>query len=168
MNEEDRRAVAEYRSGHGEGPFLAADAVVTSADGLVLLVRRSKPPQKGRLAFPGGFLDRDETLFDCALRELAEETGLDLHASPEAEPRAKLLRDAPDRDPRARIVSVAFHFVLSGTASARPVKGGDDAAEALWIRVDPSMQPRDFYADHFAILGDLGLLPGPEPSHQQV
>lgn len=165
MNEEDRRAIEEYRNRHGQGPFLATDAVMTSADGFVLLVRRSKPPQKGRLAFPGGFLERDETLLDSALRELAEETGLELRGGPEAEPQGRLLRDAPDRDPRARIVSAAFHFALPKEASAYPVKGADDAADASWIRLDPSMQPRDFYADHFAILGDFGLLPG--ASHQQ-
>lgn len=165
MIEEDRRAIREYRDRHGEGPFLATDAVVTSADGFVLLVRRSKPPQKGRLAFPGGFLERDETLLDGALRELAEETGLDLRDRPDAKPRGRLMRDAPDRDPRARIVSVAFHFTVPGKASAYSVKGADDAAEASWTRLEPSMKPQDFYADHFAILGDFGLLPN--TFHQQ-
>jgi bifunctional NMN adenylyltransferase/nudix hydrolase len=167
MNEEDRRAIEEYRSRHGEGPFLATDAVVSSADGLVLLVRRSKPPQKGRLAFPGGFLKRDETLFDGALRELAEETGLDLRGGPQAKPRGWLLRDAPDRDPRARIVSAAFHFALPKKASAYPVKGADDAAEASWMKLDSSLKPQDFYADHFAILRDFGLLPEADLSHQE-
>lgn len=154
--EEDRRAVEEYRRQYGGGPFLAVDAVVTSNDGYVLLVRRSGPPQKGRLALPGGFLGTDETLLAAALRELEEETGLRL-SSGQARPAERLLRDAPGRDPRARIVSVAFHFPLTQDAADLPVKGADDAADASWMKLDASMGPDDFYADHYGILQEFGL-----------
>ena len=42
----------------------------------MLLVERGGEPYKGCWAFPGGFLNMDETTDECAVRELEEETGL--------------------------------------------------------------------------------------------
>ena len=41
-----------------------------------MLVRRANPPRAGTWGMPGGKIDRGETLFQAAARELAEETGL--------------------------------------------------------------------------------------------
>lgn len=152
--EEDRRAVAAYRAKRGKGPFLAADVVVVSGDNHVLLVRRSSPPQRGRFAFPGGFVEHDETFFQAALRELEEETGLGLGNTRAA---AQSLRDAPDRDPRARIVSVAFLFRLDARAETLEIRAGGDAGAAAWKVVPGSLEPNDFFADHFDILRAFGL-----------
>ena len=62
-------------------PAVTADIVVFSFDGTnlnVLLIKRGNEPYKGHWAFPGGFLEPDETLEDAARRELKEETGLKL------------------------------------------------------------------------------------------
>jgi 8-oxo-dGTP diphosphatase len=53
--------------------------VVRSSDGLVLVGRRRAEPGQA-LAVPGGKLDPGETVEECAVRELAEETGLVLDA----------------------------------------------------------------------------------------
>jgi ADP-ribose pyrophosphatase YjhB (NUDIX family) len=56
-------------------PIPVAVVLVPIGNGL-LLVRRGIEPKKGQLAFPGGFLDCDETWREGAARELVEETGI--------------------------------------------------------------------------------------------
>ena len=54
-------------------PAVTADIVVFSFDGTnlnVLLIKRGNEPYKGQWAFPGGFLEPDETLEEAARREL--------------------------------------------------------------------------------------------------
>ena len=58
---------------------VTADAVLfAEKDGqtYVLLIQRGNEPYKGCWAFPGGFLEMDETVARCAERELEEETGI--------------------------------------------------------------------------------------------
>ena len=45
-------------------------------DGQVLLMKRTKEPNLGLWVAPGGKIERDESPYECALRELFEETGL--------------------------------------------------------------------------------------------
>jgi len=59
---------------------VTADAVVLTREPRprVLLIRRRLPPFAGAWAFPGGFIEMDETLEQSARRELREETGLEV------------------------------------------------------------------------------------------
>ena len=59
-------------------PAVTADCIVMTRDDdpKVLLIQRGHEPFKGCWAFPGGFLNMDETTEQCAIRELEEETGL--------------------------------------------------------------------------------------------
>lgn len=126
-------------------PAVTADCVVlgVASDGSrrLLLIRRHNEPYQGCWAFPGGFLDMDETLEQCARRELKEETGLDLHCE------FKEVRSfsSVDRDPRGRTITVAF---LVETPLAT-VTGGDDASDACWFPLD-ALPPLAF--DHDEIL----------------
>ncbi|MFB7941487.1 NUDIX hydrolase [Streptomyces sp. NPDC056049] len=54
---------------------VAASAVVTDGDGRVLLQRRR---DNGLWALPGGAMDMDDSLPGAAVREVKEETGLDV------------------------------------------------------------------------------------------
>lgn len=111
-------------------PSVTTDCVIFGYDGRdmkVLLVKRGREPYKGKWAFPGGFLNMDESADVGALRELCEETGL----------RAANVTQfhtftAPGRDPRERVISVAYYAFVR----LQEVKGGDDAAEASWYRLD--------------------------------
>ena len=90
----------------------------------VLLIQRGIEPYKGKWAFPGGFMQIDETVEECARRELEEETGLK-NASVE---QFYTFSDV-NRDPRERVITVA-HYALVRLSE---VKGGDDAASAQWF-----------------------------------
>ena len=111
-------------------PAVTADCVVFGFDekGLkILLVERGKDPYKGCWAFPGGFMNIDETAEQCAKRELKEETGLEI-ANIE---QFHTFTDV-NRDPRERVITVAYF----GFARLSEVKGGDDAARAQWFAIN--------------------------------
>ncbi|MBO7348230.1 MAG: NUDIX hydrolase [Bacteroidaceae bacterium] len=60
-------------------PAVTTDCVIFGFDGTkprVLLIERANEPYKGCWAFPGGFVNMDESCEQGALRELQEETGL--------------------------------------------------------------------------------------------
>lgn len=114
-----------------------------------LVVTRGSEPFKGRLALPGGFVDPDEDLCPAVIRELSEETGIDIEAK-DVEQLASYGR--PDRDPRMRTVSVAHLVVLPDLPD--PV-GGDDADDAQWRPVSWLLARRDCLGfDHSDILRD--------------
>lgn len=108
-------------------PMLTADCVVVNPRSEVLLIRRGNEPFRGCWALPGGFMEMDETIERCAVRELQEETGILVDES-----RAVLVGvfSRPGRDPRGRTVTVAYRVDLEEEVD---VKGSDDAAEARWF-----------------------------------
>lgn len=57
----------------------ACGMVFYTEDGHILFERRAKNPGKGKLGFPGGFIDPDETVEEACVRECLEETGLTLN-----------------------------------------------------------------------------------------
>lgn len=111
-------------------PMLTADCVVVRSGSEVLLVRRGGEPFKGCWALPGGFMEMDETIEHCAVRELEEETGLRFA---ERDLRLIGVYSAPGRDPRGRTVTAAYmvELVEQKAENGRPV-AGDDAAEVRW------------------------------------
>ncbi len=54
----------------------AVGLVIAAADNKILFEKRAKEPRKGFLAFPGGFVDPDETAEQACIRECIEETGV--------------------------------------------------------------------------------------------
>ena len=107
-------------------PAVTADAIVITKEPTpkVLLIERADEPFKGHWAFPGGFMNMDETTEACAIRELKEETGLELDNPKQIGTYSEI-----DRDPRGRTISVVYLFEIE---SERKVTGQDDAAKARW------------------------------------
>ena len=103
-------------------PYLTTDGIIELYDGdtfkgIVLIERKNDP--KG-LALPGGFVDVGERVEDALIREMQEETNLEVEIR-------KLLGvySDPKRDPRFHTASVVF----IAKAQGQP-QGGDDAKEA--------------------------------------
>ena len=121
-----RRAARRYP----ERPIVGVLVVVLRGD-TVLIVQRKQQPNAGRWGFPGGVLELGETVFEGAMRELMEETGI------AAEPAGFLdIHDAITRDDDGR---VQFHYTLIAVRSVwRSGEGvaGDDAADCAWTTRD--------------------------------
>lgn len=111
-------------------PAVTSDCVIFGFDGVaikVLLIQRGIEPYKGKWAFPGGFMQIDETVEECAKRELEEETGLKTTSVEQF----YTFTDV-NRDPRERVITVA-HYAL---VRLEEVKGGDDARSAQWFAMN--------------------------------
>lgn len=112
-------------------PALTVDCVVfgyeAKASSLkVLLIRRKLPPFEGTWALPGGFVQVDESVEAAAMRELAEETGVE----------GVFLEQlytfgAVKRDPRERVVSVAYYALVS--LQRHKLQAATDASDAQWF-----------------------------------
>jgi len=110
-------------------PVVGVGGVVVH-EGRVLLIRRGKPPLYGRWVVPGGTVELGEPLQEALVRELREETGL------EVEPLELLTAfDRIERDGER----VLYHYVIvdylcrwrSGEARA-----ASDALDVAWARLD--------------------------------
>ena len=106
-----------------------ATAVTIIHDGKILLVQRAVEPKKGLWSLPAGFLEVDETVEQCAVREVKEETNLD------AELTALLAVYSVFDDPRY----VCLLVVYSGKILGGELKCGDDASGAKFF--PPSALP---------------------------
>ena len=126
-------------------PAVTADCVVITkeAEPKVLLIQRGADPYKGCWAFPGGFMNMDETTEQCAIRELEEETGLKVSTVRQIGAYSKV-----DRDPRGRTITVAYLAIIDKPAQ---VTGQDDAAKAEWF---PLSALPELAFDHADIMED--------------
>ena len=104
--------------------MLAVGAVVVN-DGSLLMVRRGKEPGKGLWSIPGGRVEPNELLVDAVVREVKEETSLDVEV-------VELLGilEVPGEP----------HYVILDHVAV--VKGdteptaGDDADEVKWVALE--------------------------------
>jgi mutator protein MutT len=109
-------------------PIVGVGAVIIDDD-RVLLVKRAHEPLKGEWSLPGGAVEVGESLEAALVREVREETCLDVAVGPLVEVLDRIGRDANDR--------VEYHFVIvdylcrvaSGTATC-----GSDAEAVQWAQ----------------------------------
>ncbi len=107
----------------------------------ILLINRGNHPFKGSWALPGGFLRPNETIEECAYREITEEANV----TPVSLMPVGVFSE-PGRDPRGWIISNAFASIISEDSVIQT--SGDDASDAQWfdIRFEQSKEG-DYHLD---------------------
>ena len=105
-----------------------------------LCVRRAKEPAKGTLDLPGGFSDLYETSEEGVMREVKEETGLDVAA-------VEFLFSIPNQYVYSGFtVHTMDMFYRCRVNSCEGARAADDASELLWLR------PEDIHPEDFGLL----------------
>lgn len=113
----------------------------------VLLIRRKKWPHEGQWALPGGFCMETESMHECALRELQEETGVaDVHME------YFNVYSKPGRDPRGWMISHAY-FALVREEALDNRQAASDAEDVRLFPVREALE-MDLAFDHRTILED--------------
>lgn len=119
-------------------PCSATAAFIVNDRDEMLVVRRAKEPAKGTLDLPGGFVDMGETVEEGMVREIKEETGLDvdhiqyLFSSPNVYVYSGMGVHTLDMD-----------FLVRVHSDSLAVSAADDAAEAFWLPIN-EVNPADF------------------------
>ena len=118
------------RREYPDRPLLGVGAIIVQ-NSRVLLVRRANPPLQGEWSIPGGLVEAGETIKEALIREVREETGLEIEPVKLVEVFERILRD--------KDAQVQYHFVLidylcrviSGKAVA-----SSDVTDLIWTTVD--------------------------------
>ena len=115
--------------GYPDRPFVGVGAVVWRGDEF-LLIRRGKAPRLGDWSLPGGAQEVGETVFEAAVREIREETAIEITVTGLID-----VIDSIHRDDDGR---VNFHFTLIDVSAewrAGEAKPGSDALTTAWFRL---------------------------------
>lgn len=88
-------------------PIVGVGAVIVD-HARVLLVQRGREPLKGKWSLPGGALELGESLTEGLVREVREETGLEVEAAELIE-----LLDRIVRQPAAEGGRIRYHYVIA-------------------------------------------------------
>lgn len=155
---EEKKVVDAYRERAKAYPFpivaVTCDAVVVQS-GHILLVKRRAHPGRGLWALPGGYFDalNDDTPLDGILRELEEETKIDVPKKV-LQGCVKQIKDfgAKGRSQLGRSITFAAHIALPGGEWKLPkVKGSDDAEKAKWVPFS-DIKRELLFDDHYDII----------------
>lgn len=124
-------------------PSITTDVIVLRKsinNNEILLIKRKNEPYKDCWALPGGFMEINETLKECAIRELHEETGLCIDIE---KLETVTILDDVNRDSRGRVISVVYFSTVEENAKAI---ASDDAKELKWF--DVTKLPKNIAFDH--------------------
>ena len=95
----------------------------------ILLVERGKQPLKGYWSLPGGVLELGEQLGAAIVREVKEETGLEVQPVNVVEIFERIMRDKAGK-PEYHYVLVDYFCKVTGGE----LMAGDDSSKAEWVK----------------------------------
>jgi ADP-ribose pyrophosphatase YjhB (NUDIX family) len=130
-------------------PLVGVGAVIVR-DGSVLLVQRGTEPALGRWSIPGGLIEVGEALAEAVVREVREETGLDVEPVELIELLDRIHRDGN---------RIRYHYVIADylcRVAGGTLKAASDAAAVRWV--EPEEWNR-LDAENQAVEGALVLDP---------
>lgn len=107
-------------------PLVGVGAVIVH-EGRVLLVQRGHEPLKGRWSIPGGLIEIGEMLHEAVVREVKEETGLDVELIELVELLDRIHREGE---------RVRYHYVIADylcRVVGGTLKAADDADAVRWV-----------------------------------
>ena len=153
---EEYNFIKDYKASWDVAPypptFVTTDSIVIKS-GHILLIKRKFNPGKGLYALPGGFLNRDEMIEECAIRELKEETRIKVD-KPVLKRSIEAVEtfDHPQRSLRGRTITHA-HLINLGEGPLPEIKASDDASGAQWIPLaDMKHLEDEMFEDHMDII----------------
>jgi 8-oxo-dGTP diphosphatase len=118
-----------------------ASGIILVEGGKVLLVRRKFDPREGMWTLPAGFVEAEEDAAACAVREMKEETNLDVEVV-----RLFNVYSAFD-DPRTPVVLVLYQ----GRRTGGDLRCGDDASDARFFSLNDLPAEIAFRAHRWAL-----------------
>ena len=124
-------------------PVPTVDVICEMHDGRILLIERRNPPHGW--ALPGGFVDYGESCEAAAVREAAEETGLEVNLVGQLGTYSD-----PSRDPRLHTITTVF---IAHPADDATPRAGDDAAN-VGLFTPAEIPWKTLCFDHAQILRD--------------
>lgn len=140
-----------------EPTFNTVDACVIQS-GHVLVVVRDNFPGRGLWALPGGFLETNERLIDGAVRELMEETKIELSkAQLYGSIKSKEIFDDVNRSLRGRTLTTCFLFRLDDSKplpKVAPQKG--EVKKVMWVPINEALKNTHlWFEDHNALFSTM-------------
>ncbi|MEM3000168.1 MAG: NUDIX hydrolase [Candidatus Bathyarchaeia archaeon] len=113
-----------------ERPVVGVGAIIIK-DGKILLEKRKSAPAKGEWSVPGGLVELGESIEQAVIREVKEETGVDV-----ASPRLVDVIDHISLDEKG---AVKYHFVIIDyfvSVTGGELRAASDADDLKWVPLD--------------------------------
>jgi len=126
------------------------DAIIEDNDGNIVLIKRMYPPFRNYYALPGGFVEKGEKPVQALIREVKEETNLDV----------KIVKkigvyDAKNRDPRGNIHSTTYRCSIRKDSSKMVM--GDDSSHVELVSIK-KLEDVALAFDHKQMLQDANII----------